>query len=77
MPDPSERVRARLANGASSACDGLAAVDWYRYDDGRQRNGGEPYRVLAIDAGNRSIQVSISPKGRSVRIFVDGEEAYR
>lgn len=68
---PSDRVRSALAAGWYSACDGLAAVTWHRFQPDKRQ--GE-YRTLTIRAGEREIQVSISPSGRSTRIYVDGRE---
>lgn len=39
---------------------------YYDWPDGRRTHG--------FNAGDRRIQISISPKGRSIRIWVDGEE---
>ena len=67
---PHERVRSALAAGWSSACDGLAATTWFTYHSGRQRDR-EPYRVMNVRAGDRHVQISISPTGRSVQVYVD------
>jgi hypothetical protein len=31
-------------------------------------------RILAVETGHRRIQISISPTGRSVRVWRDGKE---
>lgn len=68
----SERVMmAVLEAGWDSACDGLAAVMWHRFEF---RKGRGDHRTLHVLAGDREVQVGISPSGRSVRVFVDGEE---
>lgn len=70
-PKPSERVLQAIEAGGTPACDGLAAVSAWRF---QFRKGRGDYRNLDVRAGNRSVQVSISPSGRSVRVFVDGLE---
>ncbi len=69
---PSDRVIRLLGAGWSSACDGLVALAWSRQ---RRRPSEDEYRLLDLYAGERHVQMCISPAGRSVRIFVDGEEA--
>jgi hypothetical protein len=56
----------------SPACDGLAAVTSWRVK--RRPNESESH-FLDVLAGERKIQVYVSPTGRSVRVFVDGKEA--
>lgn len=39
------------------------------------RSGSPPYHILSVDvAGKRSIQVVVSPTGRSASVYVDGEK---
>jgi hypothetical protein len=52
-----------------------AAVAAFRLQH-RDRDPG-PYHFVDLVAGDRKVQVSISPTGRSVRVFVDGQEAVR
>jgi hypothetical protein len=35
------------------------------------------YHVIGIDTPHRHVQVGVSPTGRSVRVWVDGEELAR
>lgn len=70
---PSETVTRSLEAGWTQACDGLAALSWCRFRYREHDHG--PYRLLDVHVGERRIQVSISPTGRSVRVFVDGTEA--
>jgi hypothetical protein len=44
----------------------LTQVTW------KKRRG--PHRVLGILTNYRSVEVHVSPTGRSVRVFVDGRE---
>lgn len=55
--------------GYSSACHDRAAVTWDTFE---WRGGG--YDTLRVHTENRNVTVTISPKGRSVRVFVDGVE---
>lgn len=79
MPDKGKRnARAsdRVAQaineaGWTPACDGLVATCWWQFE---HRAGRGPYRFLDVIAGQRKVQVSVSPSGRSVRVFVDGVE---
>jgi prolyl-tRNA editing enzyme YbaK/EbsC (Cys-tRNA(Pro) deacylase) len=50
----------------------------YRVVNIDQRRGD--YEVVFIDAGDRHVQVTVSPTGRSIQVYVDGmkwEEASR
>lgn len=70
-PRASERVKSALHAGYYAACDGLAALSWFRFTpDPRQGQ----YHNLTMRAGDREVQVSVSPTGRKVRVFVDGQE---
>lgn len=69
---PSRRVSELIAVGWTSACDGLAALNWFAIK--RRPNEGT-YRVIDLYAGERRVEVYISPAGRSVRVYVDGKEA--
>jgi hypothetical protein len=68
---PHRDVAAAVAAGWSAACDGLAAVSWFRFN---ARKGRGPHRTLDVRAGDRRVQIGISPRGRVVRVFVDGTE---
>lgn len=71
-PKASKSVTDLLDIGWSPLCDGLvAATDWYVE---RRPGEGKSHR-LDIYAGERHIQICVSPTGRSVRVYVDGEEA--
>lgn len=70
-PNASDQVKGALLNGFYAACDGLAAVSWFRFQPDARRG---QYRNLTIRAGDREVQVGISPTGRAIRIFVDGKE---
>lgn len=67
----SERVGRCLKAGWHSCCDGAVAVQWFRFQP-RSRRG--EYQTLHVVAGDHKIAVSVSPTGRSVRVFVNGEE---
>ena len=41
-------------------------IDW--------RKPGHYYRCYVIEAGDRRIELSISPTGRSIQVYVDGEK---
>lgn len=72
-PQPSEAVARALAREWwSPACDGLAAVTSWNV---KRRPNERESRFLDVLAGDRKVQVYISPGGRSVRVFVDGTEA--
>lgn len=71
-PKPSKQVAKLIGLGWSSACDGLAALSWFEV---RRRPNESLSRFIDIYAGDRKVQVYISPTGRSVRVFVDGQEA--
>ncbi len=80
MPDKGKR-NARASDRVSQAineagwtplCDGLAAVAWWTIK--RRPNEGES-RFVDVMAGDRKVQVYISPSGSSVRVYVDGKEA--
>lgn len=66
-----EHVRKALQAGWTAACDGLIALSWYRMRHPRHPERGE-YRTLSIRAGSRSVEITISPSGRSVSVYVDG-----
>lgn len=68
---PHKRVAEAIAAGWSSACDGLAAVSWYRF---HWHKGRGPHRVIDVRAGGRHVQITMSPRGRVVRVYVDGVE---
>lgn len=44
----------------------------YRVVNIDERRGD--YDIVFIDAGDRKIQVTVSPTGRSIQIHVDGEK---
>lgn len=64
-------VRRALEAGWTAA--GPAAVSWFTYRH-RMRDAG-PYHFVNVRAGDHEVQISVSPTGRSVRVFVDGQEA--
>lgn len=68
---PTERVKAALAAGWYVCCDGEAAVNWFRFQPDSRRGH---YRNLTVRAGEREVQIGISPTGKAVRVFVDGRE---
>lgn len=70
-PKPSDRVRECLDCGWTSLCDGLAAIETFHMEF---REGRGESRYINVRAGERIVQVAISPAGRSVRVFVDGNE---
>lgn len=55
-----------------SACDGSVAVSSWKIK--RRPNEGESH-FLDVLAGERKVQIYVSPTGRSVRVYVDGKEA--
>lgn len=72
FPVASQRVREALNAGWTAACDGAVALMWSSM---RRRANEDEHRFLDVRAGNRTIQVAVSPSGRKVRVFVDGVEA--
>lgn len=71
-PVASERVTKALEAGWSSACNGLAALSWFTMRR-RANEGGSMF--IDVLAGERKVQIYVSPTGRSVRVYVDGKEA--
>ena len=67
----SERVSRALEAGAADVLDGFGAVRWSRFNP---RMGVESYLTLDLWVGERHVYVTVSPTGRSVRVFVDGVE---
>ena len=71
-PKASERVIKALENGDTPACDGLVAISAHQV----KRRPNEDYsRFLHVLAGERRVEIYLSPTGRSVRVYVDGKEA--
>lgn len=70
-PKPSKRVTDLLAIGWSPLCNGLVAASQWTM---KRRPSEGPSHFLDIVAGERKIQVYISPTGRSVRVYVDHDE---
>ena len=71
-PEPSWRVANLLDMGWTSAANGLAAIQWWHV--ARRSTEGES-QFLDLYAGDRHVQVYISPTGRAVRVYVDGQES--
>lgn len=72
-PKPSKRVAEAIASEQwDRVMDGLVAAHWFRFE---HRPGRGPHRVLKMLVGEREIEIVVSPSGRSVRVFVDGNEA--
>lgn len=69
VPKPTERVRNALNADYHGLFDGAGAVTWFRFS-----HRGGTYRTAKLLAGDREVEVSMSPKGRSVRVWVDGTE---
>lgn len=65
----SERVANAIEAGYAPV--GPAAVSWFEYE---ARPGRGPHAQVNLVAGDRKVEVSVSPTGRSVRVWVDGEE---
>jgi hypothetical protein len=72
-PKPSKGVTSAIDADYTPLADGLAAIMWFTYHTGRARDHG-PYRLINLRAGERRIEVCISPTGRSVQVYVDGEK---
>lgn len=70
-PRPSPAVEQALEAGWAPTCDGAVALCEFHY---ARDVGGPEHRFLDVRAGERRIQVAVSPAGRSVRIYVDGTE---
>jgi hypothetical protein len=68
-PLQSKAVTSALRAGYTSLCNGAVAVSWLKLISGRK-----VYRQVIMLAGDRRVEVSVSPAGRSVRIWVDGVE---
>lgn len=73
-PKPSARVAQVLEAGGTPALDGLVAIMGGKLPLYRGRG---PHRFLDVWAGERHVQVYVSPTGRSVRVYVDGQEVKR
>lgn len=72
-PKPSAQVaKALTIEGNYAACDGLVAICAHQV---RRRPNEDVSRFLHILAGERRVEVYLSPTGRSVRVYVDGLEA--
>lgn len=71
-PKPSAKVAKAITEADwDPICDGLAAAYWFKFET---RPGRGPHRVLKVLAGEREVEVCISPTGQSVRVFVDHDE---
>ena len=72
-PKASERVTNALSiEGTVPDCDGLVAISAHQV----KRRPNEDYsRFLHVLAGERRVEIYLSPTGRSVRVYVDGKEA--
>ena len=68
---PSAKVQQLLDFGWTAALGGFAALSGATFD----HRGRGPHRLLDVFAGERHVQIYVSPTGRSVRIYVDGAEA--
>lgn len=68
---PHKRVAEAIAAGWAPVCDGLAAMSWFRFV---AHKGRGPRRTIDVHAGDRHVQIGMSPRGRVVRVFVDGTE---
>jgi predicted nucleic acid-binding protein len=67
----SERVRKALESGHYSPwAAGMAAVGFWRHE---VRQGRGDHHFLDVLAGDRLVQIVVSPNGRVVRVYVDGE----
>lgn len=66
------QVQRAIEAGWSPMCDDEAAVSWFTF---ARKEGTAPHRFIDVLAGERHVQISISPTGRSVRVYVDGNEA--
>lgn len=65
-------TKALSIEGTVSACDGLVAISAHQV----KRRPNEDYsRFLHVLAGERRVEIYLSPTGRSVRVYVDGKEA--
>lgn len=70
-PKPSAKVAELKAIGWTPVCDGLAVVQTWKV--GLRRNEPDSH-FIDVYAGERHVQVYISPTGQSVRVFVDYDE---
>lgn len=71
-PKASERVTKALESDWTPACDGLVAISAHQV----KRRPNEDYsRFLHVLAGERRVEIYLSPTGKSVRVYVDGKEA--
>jgi hypothetical protein len=71
-PNRSDAVQRAIDAGYSPA--GPFAVSWFGYE---ARPGRGDHHQLNVLAGDVKVEVSVSPTGRSVRVWVDGEEVER
>ena len=63
-------VQKAVDAGWTPVLDGDGAVAWFTHD---LHGGKGRYKVLDVLVKEHQIQVSVSPTGRSVQIYVDGE----
>lgn len=71
-PKASGNVKRVLTDDlGESLADGLAAISEALV---QRRPSEKPYHFIDLWAGERKVQLSVSPSGGSVRIYVDGEE---
>jgi hypothetical protein len=71
-PKPSRKVTELLAIGWTPAAGGLVALSEFII---RRRPTEGISHFIDVFAGERHVQVYVSPSGRSVRVYVDGTEA--
>lgn len=70
--DGRDRVEQLIEAGWTALLDGAIAASWWAIE---WRAGRGKHRSLMLYVrGGRSIEVTVSPTGRSVRVFVDGNE---
>ena len=70
-PDASQRVKNAIEAGDSPLLWGFAAAHQFSME---WRKGRGKHRTFVLYAGDREVHVHVSPSGRKVRVFVDGQE---
>jgi hypothetical protein len=68
----SERVRKALEADWTPLAGGAVAVCHFHVH--RREGDKAPYHLVQLRAGDLSLQITVSPTGRSVRLHVNGDE---
>lgn len=66
-----ERTDRAVEAGATPLVEGALAISWWSFTPDERRG---KYDFLDVYAGDRKVQICVSPARRSIRVFVDGDE---